>query len=245
MLAVLVYGVELDVEALEAIGERFVIASDAMKRFEASVGGRHSFAHHLDDRVTSGNFDVFLSASRGAGCAYFVVHKKAGADDGRIAHASGDFPGEPGGGGGAGDVALRVDCQAIDCAGDWVHHDFFNVVAPFEFFWRVQKLREFFLPFEGCRGRGANFRMIALSMRARRCGSGPSAGSWFRTFVDCETLRACADDEDAIRFVHHGFCDERRTLIPRIEPTAPAWRVGPCITEASSSTTPSSLGKPP
>src|SRR4029077_3721707 len=125
--AIFVQRVEEDVEGGEFLFVVVVVAGDAGHRFEASVGGRHALAHHFDDGVTAANFDVFFAFAGGAGGADFVIDIAARADDGGVAHAAGNFPGEARRGGGGGDVALFVDGHAGNRAGGRMSDDALRV----------------------------------------------------------------------------------------------------------------------
>src|SRR6266849_1619991 len=146
--AVLVQRVGEDVEGGELLFVVVVVAGDAGHGFEAGVGGRHAFAHHFDDGVAAGDFDVFFAFAGGAGGADFVVDAAAGADDRRIANAAGNFPGEARGGGGGGDVAFFVDGHAGNGAGGRMGDDALRVGEQGLIFGRVAEKRgDFFFPF--------------------------------------------------------------------------------------------------
>src|SRR5712664_3442573 len=125
--AVFVQRVKENVEGGEFLFVVVVVAGDAGEGFVAGVGGRHAFAHHFDDGVAAGHFDVFFAFAGGAGGAVFVVDAAAGADDGRVANTAGNFPGQAGRGGGGGYVALFVDGHAGNGAGGRMGDDALRV----------------------------------------------------------------------------------------------------------------------
>ena len=125
----------MDVECGEADWIVVVVSRHPLECVENGFLRRHAMAHVLHDGVCAGDADVLLAAARGPCAADFLVHKESGADDWRIAHAAGNLPREAAGGGDAGDLALGVQAEAIDGAGDGVHravqrigqHRFINV----------------------------------------------------------------------------------------------------------------------
>src|SRR5260370_32442513 len=131
--------VKKDVEGGELLFVVVVVAGDAGHGFEAGVGGRHAFAHHFNDRVAAGDFDVFFAFAGGASSADFVIDAAARADDGGIAHAAGNLPGQAGRRGGGGDVALFVDGHAGNCAGGRMGDDALRVSHKGLVFGRVAK----------------------------------------------------------------------------------------------------------
>ena len=129
-----------------------------MQSFKTGVGGRHALAHHFDDGMAAGNFNVFFAAAGGACRADVVVYEKSRANDRRIADTPGNFPGEAGSRGGSGNISLGVHRQAVDCAGGRMHHDVLDVLAPSQLFRSVQQQREFFLPFRTVQAGAPVFR---------------------------------------------------------------------------------------
>jgi hypothetical protein len=90
--AVLVQGIKIDVEGAELLFVIVVIARDAMQRFQARIGGRHTFAHHLDDGVAARNLDVFFALTGGTGAAHVAVYIKTGSDNRGIADTARNLP---------------------------------------------------------------------------------------------------------------------------------------------------------
>src|SRR5258707_5988331 len=117
VLAVFIQRIEVDVEGGQLLFVVVVIARHAGHGFEAGVLRRHPFAHHFNNGVAAADFDVFFTFARRAGGAYFVIDVTAGTDDGGVANAAGNLPGEPGGSGGRRDVALFIYRHARNRAG--------------------------------------------------------------------------------------------------------------------------------
>src|SRR5712664_2407798 len=125
--AVFVQRVKENVEGGEFLFVVVVVAGDAGHGFEAGVSGRHAFAHHFDDGVAAGDFDVFFAFAGGAGSADFVVDAAAGADDGGVANPAGNFPGQAGSGGGGGGGAMFGYGHAGNGAGGRIGDDTLRV----------------------------------------------------------------------------------------------------------------------
>src|SRR6202521_5544856 len=94
-----------------------VVAGDALEGVKAGFEQRHAVPHVFDNRVRSGNLDVFLSTAGGARGAHVLIGVATGADDRRIAAASGEFIGKAAGGGAAGDFTFVVESGTVDGAG--------------------------------------------------------------------------------------------------------------------------------
>src|SRR5229473_3444666 len=208
--AVFVQRVEKDVEGGELLFVVVVVVRDAGHGFEAGVGGRHAFAHHFDDGVAAGDFDVFFAFPCGAGGADFVIDAAARADDGGIAHAAGNLPGEAGGRGGGGDVALFVDGHAGNRARGRMGDDALRVGEQRLIFGRVAEKRgHLFFPL------GAVDAGPPIEGRRGLPGEPDFAGvlgeeiHFLETFVDREAARAIADNHDVIGALHHGFGEAR------------------------------------
>src|ERR1700674_5681001 len=94
-----------------------VVAGDALEGVKAGFERRHAVPHVLDDGVRSGNLDVFLSTAGGARGTHVLIGVTTGADDRRIAAASGEFIGKAAGGGAAGDFTFVVESGTVNRAG--------------------------------------------------------------------------------------------------------------------------------
>src|SRR6266852_7660373 len=206
--AVFVERVKKDVEGGEFLLVVVVVVRDAGHGFEAGVGGRHAFAHHFDDGVAAGDFDVFFAFPCGAGGADFVIDAAARADDGGIAHAAGNFPGQAGGRGSGGDVALFVDGHAGNRAGGRMRDDALRVGHKGLVFRPVaENVGHFFFPL------GAVDAGTPVEGRGGFPGEPDFAGvfgeeiHFLEAFVDREAARAVADNHDVIGALHHGFCE--------------------------------------
>src|SRR5690606_23771396 len=108
-LARLVDGIELQPESRVAALVQQARGSgcdDAPQRLEAGIGRLHASAHVLHREEAAANHDVRLAPAGGAGGAYIIVGVLAGPDDGGIAGAAGDLPGESAGGGNRGALSL-------------------------------------------------------------------------------------------------------------------------------------------
>src|SRR6202521_5296718 len=204
--AVFVERVKKDVEGGELLFVVVVVACDAGHSFEAGIGGRHALAHHFDDGVAAGDLDVFFAFAGGAGGADFVIDAAAGADDGRIANAAGNFSGQAGGGGSGGDVALFVDGHAGNLAGGRIGDDPLRLVHKGLVCGRVTKDRgHFFFPF------GAVDAGTPVEGSGRFPGQPDFAGvfgeeiHFLETFVHREAACAVANDHDVIGALHHGL----------------------------------------
>ena len=91
VLAVLVYCVEIDADLFELRQVAIVIRNDALARFERCVSGRHSFAHHLNHRVSAVDLDDLFSSARRSSGSDFIVYKQPAADQRRVAYAAGEL----------------------------------------------------------------------------------------------------------------------------------------------------------
>src|SRR5262249_30318317 len=85
-----------------------VAVDDALQCVHTRFLGGHAVTHVLHDGVRSGDFDVLFAAAGGAGSAHVLVAIAAGADDGRVATASGQLPRQPAGRGHARHLPLFV-----------------------------------------------------------------------------------------------------------------------------------------
>ncbi len=107
------------VDELELVHVVVVVARDALEGIHARFEGRHAAPHVLDDGVRSGNLDVLFPAAGRARGAHVLIGVAAGADNRRIAAASGEFEGEAAGGGASGDLTLVVERGTMNGAGRW------------------------------------------------------------------------------------------------------------------------------
>src|SRR6202521_3781400 len=94
-----------------------VVAGNALERVKASFERRHAVPHVLDDGVRSRDLDVLFSTAGGSRGAHVLIGVATGADDRRIAAASGEFIGKAAGGGAAGDFTFVVESGTVDGAG--------------------------------------------------------------------------------------------------------------------------------
>src|ERR1700675_230148 len=94
-----------------------VVARDALEGVKAGFERRHTVPHVLDDGVRSGDLNVLFSAASGASGAHVLIGVATGADDRRIAAASGEFISKAAGGCAAGDFTFLVEGGAVDGAG--------------------------------------------------------------------------------------------------------------------------------
>src|ERR1035438_2621825 len=90
------------VDELELIHIVAIVPGDALEGVHAGFERRHAPAHVLDDGVRSGNLDVLFPAAGSAGGTHVLIGIAAGANDRRIAAASGELEGESASGGDAG-----------------------------------------------------------------------------------------------------------------------------------------------
>src|SRR5947209_10194378 len=113
-----------DVEVETEIGPAAVVEQplldgvrdDPLERLHAGVLGMGAAAHGLDDEERGEIVEIGLAPAGGAGGADLAIHVQAGAEDGRIAHAARDLPGEAAGRRHAADLPLGVDAVAVDRA---------------------------------------------------------------------------------------------------------------------------------
>src|SRR6202790_1088894 len=110
-----------------------VVAGDALEDVKAGFKRRHAVPHVLDDGVCSRDLDVFFSAAGGARGAHVLIGVATGADNGRIAAASGEFIGKAAGGGAAGDFIFVVASGAVDGASGWNQNALDGSHAEFRF----------------------------------------------------------------------------------------------------------------
>src|ERR1700732_3058801 len=96
-----------------------VVAGDALEDVKAGFQRRHAVPHVLDDGVCSRDLDVLFSAAGGARGSHVLIGVATGADDGRIAAASGEFIGKAAGGGAARDFTFAVESGTVNRAGGW------------------------------------------------------------------------------------------------------------------------------
>ena len=119
-LALLVDGVENDVEARLAVGREPPLLGHRdhpLQRLEARIGRLHAAPHLLDGEEPAAHFDIGLAEPGRPRGADVVVGVLAGPDDGGIAHAAGDLERDPGRRRHRRDVAVRRDGVAVDRAG--------------------------------------------------------------------------------------------------------------------------------
>src|ERR1700689_5948402 len=75
-VAIFVQRIKLKMKLFQTVGERFVVASNAVQSLEARVGRRHTLAHHFDYRVGAGNLDIFFAAPGRACSSDAVINKE-------------------------------------------------------------------------------------------------------------------------------------------------------------------------
>ena len=222
--------------------------------------------HVLDDRMSAGNLDVFFPAAGRAGRSHVLIGVAAGADDRRIAAPAGQLERQSAGRRDARHFSFFVERRAVDGAGRRKQ----NAPHGCELkFWLdaeiggtlLQLLDAFAASRFGLRFR---IRRGGLPVRIGQSRS-PPVTSELNSFHSSQILR----ERSVSRFSRgNPIATANRSapsptsmtwpvcsitalatietfLILRTPPTEPARRVGPCMQQASSSTTPSSLGKPP
>src|SRR5207245_5846179 len=80
---------------------------------------RHAVPHVLNDGVRSRNLNILFSAAGGSRRTHVLIGIATGADDRRIAAASGEFVGKATGGCTAGDFTLLVESRTMNRTGGW------------------------------------------------------------------------------------------------------------------------------
>ncbi len=110
------------VEVADFFHVAVVAADDAAEGFHAGFFGAEAAAHAIDDGVGTGYLDVFFAGTGGSGGADVGIGVTAGADDGRIAEASGNFECLAGGCCCAGDLAFGIDAGDVDGSGGGPEH---------------------------------------------------------------------------------------------------------------------------
>ena len=90
--AVVAQDVVRHVHVRQLVHVAVVVADDALEGVHAGLFGRHAVAHVFDDRVSAADLDVLFAVAGGARRAYVLIAIAAGADDGRVARASGNLP---------------------------------------------------------------------------------------------------------------------------------------------------------
>src|SRR5580692_9461170 len=93
--AILVQGIEENVERCELLLVVPVIVRDAIQRLQARILRRHPLAHHFYDRVAAGDLNVLLALASRTRRSHLVVHAASRANNRRIPHAPWNFPRQP------------------------------------------------------------------------------------------------------------------------------------------------------
>src|SRR5262249_1593054 len=97
--AVFAQDVVMHADVPDPVHVAVVVVDDAFQCLHTRFLRGHAVAHVLHDGVRSGDLDFLFAATGRAGSAYVRVAITARADDGRIATASGQLPGQAAGGG--------------------------------------------------------------------------------------------------------------------------------------------------
>src|SRR5215471_20048810 len=90
--AVFAQDVVMHADVPDPVHVAVVIADDAFQGVHPRFLRCHAMAHILHDGVRARDLDVLLAAAGSSGGAHVLVAIAAGADDGRIAAASGQLP---------------------------------------------------------------------------------------------------------------------------------------------------------
>src|SRR5262249_37043722 len=112
--AIFAQDVVMHADVPDPIHVAVVVANDALQSVHTGFLGGHAVTHVLHDGVRAGNLDVLFAAAGSSGGAHVLVAIATGADDGRIATASGQLPGQAAGCGHARHLSLLVQGGAVN-----------------------------------------------------------------------------------------------------------------------------------
>ena len=118
--SVLAEGVHYHVEVRLAIAVEQVVTTgvvgNPLEYLQTRFGGIVAVSHVLHDLKAAARLDDGFSPSRSPACSHGIVTEVPRPDEGGVAHATRDFVTQPAGGGAGTDVAVRINCGAVNRA---------------------------------------------------------------------------------------------------------------------------------